>query len=77
MIETEWVRLPENSTIIGNTIGGLRIRSKTGASVVALVRGDDLLLTPGPDVAFKDGDVVGVLGTPDQRRAFQKLMYEP
>ena len=77
MIETEWVRLPENSTMLGNTIGDLRIRSKTGASVVALVRGDDLLPTPGPDMAFKDGDVVGVLGTPDQRMAFQKLIYEP
>ena len=77
MIETEWVRLPENSVMVGKTVGDLRIRSKTGASVVALVRGDDLLPYPGPDIAFKDGDVVGVLGTPDQRMAFRKLTYEP
>ena len=76
MIETEWFRLPENSSIVGETIGGLHIRSKTGASVVAIVRGDEPLPNPGPEVSFKAGDVIGVLGTPDQRAAFRELTQE-
>src|SRR5918997_2784491 len=76
MIETEWLHLPENSPIVGETIGEVRIRSKTGASVVAIVRGDEALPNPGPEVSFEAGDVIGVLGTPDQRAAFRKLVQE-
>jgi CPA2 family monovalent cation:H+ antiporter-2 len=76
MIETEWLHLPENSPIVGETIGEVRIRSKTGASVVAIVRGDEALPNPGPEVTFEAGDVVGVLGTPDQRGAFRGLVQE-
>jgi CPA2 family monovalent cation:H+ antiporter-2 len=76
MIETEWFRLPANVPIVGETIGEVRIRSKTGASVVAIVRGDEALPNPGPEVTFEAGDVVGVLGTPDQRGAFRGLVQE-
>jgi CPA2 family monovalent cation:H+ antiporter-2 len=76
MIETEWLHLPENSPIVGETIGEVRIRSKTGASVVAIVRGDEALPNPGPEVSFEVGDFIGVLGTPDQRAAFRELVQE-
>ena len=76
MIETEWFRLPENSSVVGETIGDLHIRSKTGASVVAIVRGDEALPNPGPEVTFEIGDVIGVLGTPDQRAVFRGLIQE-
>jgi K+/H+ antiporter YhaU regulatory subunit KhtT len=32
---------------------------------------------PGPEVALRTGDLVGVLGTPDQRAAFRALTQEP
>jgi CPA2 family monovalent cation:H+ antiporter-2 len=44
--------------------------------VVAIVRGDEALPNPGPEVTFEAGDVVGVLGTPDQRGAFRGLVQE-
>jgi CPA2 family monovalent cation:H+ antiporter-2 len=72
-IETEWVRLPEGDTVVGKTIGDLKIRSSTGASVVAVVRGEEVVPNPGPDVALRAGDLVGVLGTPHQRAAFMAL----
>ncbi len=72
-IETEWVRLPENSPLEGRTIGDLGVRTQTGASIVAIVRDDLVLAGPGPDVGFESGDLVGVLGTRDQRAAFVAL----
>jgi monovalent cation:H+ antiporter-2, CPA2 family len=72
-IETEWVRLPENSPLEGRTIGDLGVRTQTGASIVAIVRDDLVLAGPGPDVRFEPGDLVGVLGTRDQRAAFVAL----
>jgi CPA2 family monovalent cation:H+ antiporter-2 len=72
-IETQWVRLPENSPLKGRTIGELGVRTETGASIVAIVRGDLVLASPGPDGRFEPGDLVGVLGTPEQRAAFVAL----
>jgi monovalent cation:H+ antiporter-2, CPA2 family len=72
-IETEWIRLPEDSAMVGKTIGDLRIRSNTGASVVALTRRGEVLPNPGPEVVFEAGDLVGALGTPDQQAAFREL----
>jgi CPA2 family monovalent cation:H+ antiporter-2 len=72
-IETEWVRLPENSPLEERTIGDLGVRTQTGASIVAIVRDDLVLAGPGPDVRFEPGDLVGVLGTREQRAAFVAL----
>jgi monovalent cation:H+ antiporter-2, CPA2 family len=76
VIETEWVRLPEGDTVVGKSIGELQIRSSTGASIVAVVRGEEVMPNPGPEVALQAGDLVGVLGTPDQRAAFRALAQE-
>ncbi|MBD0354341.1 MAG: cation:proton antiporter [Rubrobacteraceae bacterium] len=72
-IETEWVKLPEVSPMHGRTIGELEVRTKTGASIVAIVRDDLVIANPGPDERFKAGDLVGVMGTPDQRATFRTL----
>jgi monovalent cation:H+ antiporter-2, CPA2 family len=72
-IETQWIRLPENSSLKGRSIGELGVRTETGASVVAIVRGDLVLPSPGPEARFEPGDLVGVLGTPQQRAAFVAL----
>jgi CPA2 family monovalent cation:H+ antiporter-2 len=73
-IETEWVKLPEVSPMHGRTIGELEVRTKTGASIVAIVRDDLVIANPGPDERFKAGDLVGVMGTPDQRATFRTLV---
>jgi CPA2 family monovalent cation:H+ antiporter-2 len=73
VIETEWVRLAEGSAVVGKTIGELEIRSKTGASIVAIICADDLLANPGPEVVLQAGDLMSILGTPDQRAAFKEL----
>jgi CPA2 family monovalent cation:H+ antiporter-2 len=72
-IETQWIRLPENSSLKGRSIGELGVRTETGASVVAIVRGDLVLPSPGPEARFEPSDLVGVLGTPQQRAAFVAL----
>lgn len=77
MFETEWVNLSGDSPLAGRSIGDLRVRDATGASVVAIVRGDDVLTNPGPDVVFTPGDTVGVIGTPAQRAAFLALAEGP
>ncbi len=71
MIETEWVRLPEESEFAGKRIGELDLRSELGISVVALIRGEKVIPNPGPEDHLEPGDMVGTLGTPDQTQAFR------
>ncbi|HJQ30128.1 MAG TPA: NAD-binding protein, partial [Rubrobacter sp.] len=84
-IEVEWVRLPEatelagndrdpaGSGLLGRSIGELGVRSETGASVLAVVRGEEVIPNPGADLRLEPGDAVGILGTPEQRAAFRAL----
>ena len=74
MIETDWVDLPEGSPLEGRTIGELRVRPRTGASIVAVVRGGEVFTNPGADFAFAPGDAVSVLGVPDQRASFLAMV---
>ena len=77
MIETDWVEVPEGGPLAGRKIGELNIRAETGASVVAVVRGDDVVANPGPTLALRGGDLLAVLGTPEQRAAFSDLLLVP
>jgi monovalent cation:H+ antiporter-2, CPA2 family len=80
-IEVEWVRLqvpekgegPTGRGLLGHTIGDLGVRSETGASILAVVRGDEVIPNPGASLALQAGDAVGVLGTPEQRAAFRAI----
>jgi CPA2 family monovalent cation:H+ antiporter-2 len=81
-IEVEWVGLPDDDgpgsvALLGRTIGDLKVRSETGASVLAVVRSERVITNPGADLRLKPGDVVGVLGTPEQRAAFRALTRKP
>lgn len=73
MIETEWIEIPEDSPLSGQEIGALQIRARTGASIVAVVRGEEVIANPGPEVTLVSGDAVSVLGTAGQRAALRDL----
>ena len=59
----EWVTLRDGGGLTGRTIGDGHIRSDTGASVVAVVRGPTSFPGPGPDFTFEAGDLVLVMGS--------------
>lgn len=60
----DWITLPDESTFVGRTIGDGRIRTRTGVSVVAVVRGETTFPAPGPGFVFEAGDVAVAIGTP-------------
>lgn len=74
MIETDWTKVPDDSDLCGKTIGNLGIRSEIGVSVVAVIRGDEVIPNPGPDIELNAGDVVGTLGTTSQRDSFREFV---
>jgi TrkA domain protein len=61
----DWITVPEGSRFVGSTIGDGQFRSRTGASIVAVVRGSTPIPSPGPDHRFQAGDVAVAVGTQD------------
>jgi TrkA domain protein len=59
----EWIEIPPGSPMAGRTIGDGAFRTRTGCSVVAVIRGDTSFPAPGPDFAFEARDVAVVVGT--------------
>ena len=64
-LSIEWITLVEGRGLVGRSIGDGHIRTVTGASVVAVIRGETSVPAPGPEFVFAGGDVVLVMGTPD------------
>jgi TrkA domain protein len=73
-VAIDWIPIRAGSEQVGSTIGGSRLRTRTGASVVALVRHNDTLPAPGPDDTLESGDVVVAVGTPEGLRQLRDVL---
>lgn len=60
----DWLAVEAGATQVGKTIGQARIRTRTGVSVVAVIRGDDAVPAPGPEFLVEEDDTLVVVGTP-------------
>jgi TrkA domain protein len=70
----DWVTVPARSRFVGATIGEGALRTRTGASIVAVVRGETTIPAPGPDHRFTEGDVVVAVGTPEGLDQLRNLL---
>jgi TrkA domain protein len=61
----------------GRTLGDTQARTRTGASVVAVVRSGKVVASPRPDFQFFGGDVVVVIGTESGTAAVADLFRRP
>ena len=59
----DWLPVREDSPYVGRTIGEARVRTRTGVSIVALLREDQAVPAPGPDTEIASGDYLVVVGT--------------
>ncbi|HEX4816432.1 MAG TPA: cation:proton antiporter regulatory subunit [Nonomuraea sp.] len=72
------VQLPiaGDSPYAGRPMGDARVRTRTGASIVAVVRGGRVFASPGPDFVFQAGDVVVVVGGEDSTAEVADILAE-
>ena len=59
------IDVPVGSRYDGAPLGDTRARTLTGASVVAIVRGEDVIASPAPQEPLRGGDALVVVGTED------------
>jgi monovalent cation:H+ antiporter-2, CPA2 family len=70
-LDFSWLCLPPHSPFADRTIAELQIRSRTGASIVGVTRRGRLVPNPEGNTRLEIGDIVAVLGTPEQVAAFE------
>ena len=59
------VEIVAGSGFVDRPLGETRARTRTGASIVAIVRDEQVLASPGPSDVLHAGDVLVVIGTQD------------
>ena len=72
--ELATISLPQDSEAVGQLIGGLRLRTRTGASIVGIQRNGSSIINPGPDEELKTGDEILLLGSAEQLASAQALL---
>jgi TrkA domain protein len=70
----EWITLPKGSPFAGATIAEGAFRTRTGTSIVAVLRGDTTVPAPGPEHVFELGDTVVAVGTPEGLAQLRSLL---
>lgn len=68
------VEIGAESPYAGRELGQTRARTRTGASIVAIVRDEQVLASPGPDEVLHTHDVLVVIGTADGIAAVRHLV---
>jgi len=58
-----------------HTLGETALRTRTGASIVAVVRSGNAHPSPGPDFIFENGDLAVVVGTADGLDAAAEILH--
>ena len=62
-LEIAWLPISPNSPLAGRPLGESEMRTRTGVSIVALLRGETAIPAPGPDDVMLADDVAVVVGT--------------
>jgi len=71
--ELETITVGDDSPAIGKLIRELKLRSKTGASIVGLERNGSSIVNPGPDEEIKAADRVLLLGTEEHLESAERF----
>ena len=67
--------VPENCLYIGKTVGEIMFWQNTGATLIAVKRNDELLLSPGPYISLNPNDILIVVGNDNIRNSVPQFLY--
>ncbi|MDD3347670.1 TrkA C-terminal domain-containing protein [Oscillibacter sp.] len=68
------VPVPKDSPLIGKSIGALKFWQSTGGTIVAIRRGQTVILSPGPYAELYAGDTIVLVGSPSAAEAAHRLV---
>jgi TrkA domain protein len=71
----DWLPVDRDSPYATRTIGDTGARTRTGVSIVAVLRGDQAFPAPGPDFQLKADDTLVVVGTSRGIEALVEILH--
>jgi len=75
-VALEWIRVKHGSPLAGKTIGENQIRKKTGVTVVAILRGENIIASPGPEEIIHANDGLLIVGKIESIKNFLEYCKE-
>lgn len=72
-IVMEWLEVEKGSPLAGKSIMESQIRTRTGASVIGIIKGDELVASPGVKEVIKEGDTLIAVGKAKQIEALEAI----
>lgn len=75
-LNIDWLTVPPSAKAAGRTLRDAALRSESGVSIVAIVRGNETVPSPAPDFTIEAGDTAVVVGTPEGIERFASLLHE-
>ena len=76
-LRTYEFEVADGTPAAGRSIGELQFRQKTGATIVAVRKGEDILLSPGPQLPLEAGDILVVACELSQLEQVSRLLSDP
>lgn len=73
-LATERVAVLPGSPFDGRPLGDTKARTRTGCSVVAIVRDPGVVVSPGPEEVLQGGDDLVVVGTQESIGALADIL---
>jgi TrkA domain protein len=70
----EWIKIPEGSFLAGKSLKELEIRKKYGVIVVAIIREENIIVSPSPLFPLQAGDTIVVVGSLENVKKFLRLI---
>ncbi|GIJ08590.1 potassium transporter TrkA [Micromonospora andamanensis] len=59
---TEQIPVPAASAYVNRPLGDAKVRTRTSASIVAILRAGEVIVSPGPSFRLEAGDVLVIVG---------------
>jgi len=79
-LRIEWLKITQNSQILGKSIGDLGLRKNMGINVIACIFSKckncqvTSQINPGPRFVFEEGQTIVVAGAAENIKKFEKLI---
>jgi hypothetical protein len=75
-LEIKAIEVPEGSPLIGRHLRQIRLRNRTGVSVVGIERDGRQIMNPAPTTTLQVRDRLFMLGSPEQIASSRKLLTD-
>jgi K+/H+ antiporter YhaU regulatory subunit KhtT len=69
------IEVGQGSSALGQTLRDLKIRERTGLTIVAVVRSGNEQFSPGAEFVLEEGDVLLVVGSDQGREKLQEILH--